>query len=135
MTKDPNVMAFRYRTTEAFLASGTPLARCDVFRPLLQRTGLSLTSATHLAVYIPKIEEAECTLLTNELHDQYVGISFDGTTRLGEAINTTARWCSLNFELEKRLIDFSTMEKHLDHKEFASFSAGTRTLEARPTAA
>ena len=119
MSKDPNEMAFRYRTTETFLASGVPLAKCDIFRPLLQRSGFALTDSSHLKCYIPKIEKAELLLLTQELDDQWVGISFDGTTRLGEAINTTARWCSEVFDLQLRLIDFSTMEKHLSHQEFA----------------
>ena len=33
---DSDEMVFRYRVTETFLASGTPLSVCDVFRPLLQ---------------------------------------------------------------------------------------------------
>ena len=119
MTKDANEMAFRYRTTETFLASGTPLSRADVFRPLLQRSGYALTHSSHLTCYIPKIEKAETDLLKLELREQHIGISFDGTTRLGEAINTTARWCSANFNLEMRLVDFSTMEKHLNHGQFA----------------
>ena len=118
-TTDPDELAFRYRTTETFLASGTPLAKADIFRPLLQRSGHSLTSAVHLQRFIPKIEEAENLKLRAELKGQYISVSFDGTTRLGEAVNTTARWCSDSFELEQRLIDFTTFEKHLAGDEFA----------------
>jgi hypothetical protein len=117
--QNPNEMIFRYRTTETFLASGVALNVCDMMRPLLERTGLSLTSSTHLKVYVPKIESAEFALLEEEMREQYISVSFDGTTRLGEAINTTARWCPSTFDLQVRLIDFSTMEKHLSGKELA----------------
>lgn len=119
MTKDPDEMVFRYRTTEACLGSGIPLAKVDKVRPLLQRANFALTASQHLGVYIPKIEKAEVKLLSSEMHEQYLGIGFDGTTRLGEAINTTARWCTSGFELEQRLIDFTTMEKHLSGADLA----------------
>ena len=119
MTKDPDEMVFRYRTTEACLAGGVPLAKVDKLRPLLQRAQFALTASTNLGTYIPKIEKAELKLLCSEMHEQLIGISFDGTTRLGEAINTTARWCTSGFELEQRLIDFTTMEKHISGAELA----------------
>ena len=107
-------MVFRYRTVEAFLASGTPLTVCDIFRPLLERVGITLTNSSHLRVFIPKIEAAEMTLLNREILEQYISISFDGTFRLGEAINITGRWCSTDFHLCLRLLDFSTLAVHAD---------------------
>ena len=49
-----------------------------------------------------------------EVDDQYVGIAFDGTTRLGEAINTTGRWCTKDFCIRMRLLDFTTLKQHVD---------------------
>ena len=86
-------------------------------RNRLNRTGLSIPfptlpqrvctdeSASHLKIFIPKIEKAELDLLVSELKDQYIGIAFDGTSRLGEAINVTARWCSADFEIVMRFED------------------------------
>ena len=59
--------------------------RSDDLRPLLQRAGFALTTSTHLRVYIPKVEDAELKLLKSEAHGQYIGIAFDGTTRLGRS--------------------------------------------------
>ena len=119
--QNPDQMVFRYRTTESFLGAGIALNVCDIMRPLLERGGIALTDSSHLKVYVPKIEKAELELLNKELAEQYVGVAFDGTTRLGEAINTCARWCDSTFELQRRLIDFTTMEKHLSGKELAIY--------------
>ena len=80
----------------------------------------ALTDSQNLGIFIPKIEKAESTLLNSELRDQYVGIAFDGTTRLGEAINITGRWCSSDFRLVKRLLDITTLEQHVTHQFLAS---------------
>ena len=90
---DPDELLYRYRTAEAFVAR-PPFERMDDYRPLLQRSGHALTASTHLRAFIPKIRAAELDRLGLELRDQYIGIAFDGTTRLGEAINTTGRWCT-----------------------------------------
>ena len=127
----PAEKVFRYRTTEAFLASGTPLSVCDMFRPLLQRAGFSLTAATHLTVFIPKIEAVEMNLLISELADQYVGIAFDGTTRLGEAVNTTGRWCPADFHLRKRLLDFTTLETHMNNVQLAAHETDVIVRQCR----
>ena len=107
----PEEMVFRYRTVEAFLSSGTPLSVCDIFRPLLERSGIALTAREHLTLYIPKIESAEIELVIKELFEQYIALAFDGTTRLGEAVNITGRWCSADFYLRLRLLDFTTLAK------------------------
>ena len=107
--KDADELLYRYRVAEAFVAC-PPFERADRFRSLLCRSGYALTSATHLKVFIPKIEQAELDLLVSELTDQYIGIAFDGTTRLGEAINVTARYCSADFEIVMRLMDFTTLK-------------------------
>lgn len=112
---------YRYRCVETFLASGTPLERVDTFRPLLERAGHPVTSRTHMATtYIPRIDEREKAMIKAEMHDQYVGIHFDGTTRLGEAICLTARFCSSDFELTTRLLAFKTTQAHCTAPQLAS---------------
>jgi hypothetical protein len=113
-------MIFRYRTVETFISAGVSLKICDVFRPLLQRAGFTLTHSSHLAIYIPKIEAAEMKLLNSEIKEMYVAIAFDGTSRLGEAINITGRWCSLDFRLVQRLIDFYTVAAHVNNGALAA---------------
>lgn len=119
-TVDGDEMLYRYRVVQVCLHAGMELAKIDDLRPLLQRSGYALTSASHLTLFIPKIHENEINLLKSELSGQHVGIAFDGTTRLGEAINVTGRWCNHRFELVKRLLDFSTLAHHVNNVQLAS---------------
>ena len=117
---DPDEMVFRYRVVETFLSEGVPLAKVNGFRPLLQRSGYALTSRQHLMPMIPKIEAAELKLVGSESREEYISVSFDGTTRLGEAINVTGRWCSSDFKLVKRLLDFTTLAAHVNNQQLAA---------------
>lgn len=110
----------RYRTVEAFLASGTPLERLPFFRPLIERGEASLTDESHMSTYIPKIEQREMTLLKLEIDEQFISIAFDGTSRLGEAINLTGRWCDTEFNLINRLFRFMTSKLHVKAVQLAS---------------
>jgi hypothetical protein len=78
-----------------------------------------------LKKFIPKIKDAELALLDSETADQYIGVAFDGTTRLGEAISTTGRWCTSTFVLVKRLLDFTTTEKHVNNVQLAGHITNT----------
>ena len=118
-TTDEDQLLYRYRIAESFVAS-PPFAGIDDHKLLLQRAGFSVPESPNLKRFIPRIELAEDTLLNSELLDQYIGISFDGTTRLGEAINTTGRWCTNNFMLVMRLLDFTTYERHVNNVQLAA---------------
>ena len=118
-TKDGDNLLYRYRVVESFVAQ-PPFSGIDHHKQLLQRAGHSVPDCSNLARLIPRVEETENLRLDKELLDQYVAIAFDGTTRLGEAINTTVRWCTKQFDLIVRLMDFTTLEKHADHAELAA---------------
>lgn len=111
----------RYRTTEAFLASGTPLERLPYFKDLIETGSYSLSDGKELAaVYVPKIEAEQVNLLKDELSTEFISVQFDGTTRLGEAIVCVARYCTANFKLEKRLIMCKTTAKHVNGRQLAT---------------
>ncbi|KAL1499912.1 hypothetical protein AB1Y20_012594 [Prymnesium parvum] len=116
---DGDEALYRLRVTESFLANGVPLERADGMRNLLRRSGFACTSASHLKAFIPKVELDELTLLLKELKGQSISTAFDGTTRLGEAINMVNRWCSADFQLQQRLTMFRTVEKHMDNRRLA----------------
>lgn len=106
---------------ETLLLSGTPLNRLPFFRPLLEHfADKTLTDSSHMASYIPRIEERELQTLKKEIRGEFLGISFDGTTRLGEAINIVGRFCLPEFELRTRLLRFQTAQGHLNAKQLAS---------------
>ena len=116
----PEALAYRYRVMEVFLKSGTHPERISDFRPLLERGGVSLGSESSLKLYIPKIEAEEKDRLRLEMRDQFVSSQFDGTTRLGEAINLVNRWCTPGFELVQRLTIFRTTLKHLNNQQLSA---------------
>lgn len=128
-TVRPEVHVLRYRTVEAFLISGTPLDRVPFFRPLIERAEASLTDASNLKIYIPQIESREFALIKSELAGNFVSLTFDGTSRLGEAINLTARWCSKEFKICQRLVRFLTTKLHLNAAQLASIITTTACTE------
>eukprot|EP00967_Tisochrysis_lutea_P032740 scaffold38725_cov28-Tisochrysis_lutea.AAC.1 len=111
----------RYRVVEAFLHAGIPLERLRFLRKLIERNGVaSLTDHSHMSSsYIPQIAAKELEVLRREVHDQRVSISFDGTTRLGEALCMTGRWCTSEFEIRQRLLSLATTKKHMDARLLA----------------
>lgn len=118
---DVDAHVFRYRCVETFLATGTPLERLDAFRPLLERSGIALGSSSDMrSTYIPRIEQYEAERLKEECQDQFIASPFDGTTRLGELIAQTGRWCTSDFQLCTRLLMLKTTQKHTNHAELAS---------------
>ena len=116
-TKDADALLYRYHVAESFVKTPPFL---DKHRPLLQRAGHSLPESQNLSAFIPKILKAERILLDSELEGQHIGIGFDGTTRLGEAINTTGRWCDDTFHINMRLLDFTTLAKHVNNIQLAA---------------
>lgn len=117
-TLSKDVQLYRYRTVEALLGNGIPLNKVGGLRPLLERSGIALTDHSHLASMVPRLLEREKKRLKKELHGQYITFVFDGTTRLGEAVNVVCRYCPSDFKaIEQRLVSFATMKKHMNGNE------------------
>lgn len=120
--KSSDVHLFRYMVVKTFLISGTPLNRLKWFRPLMEQLAgdKNLTDCSHMATYIPHVEKHEVEILKNEIGGKFLGISFDGTSRVGEAINLVGRFCNSDFNLQYRLLQFKTAQHHLNGAQFAS---------------
>ena len=132
-TTDADTLLYRFRAAESFVKT-PPFTGIDHHHHLLQRAGHSLPASAHLGRFIPKIEAAEIARLKGELEGQHIGIAFDGTTRLGEAINTTARWCGSDFQINMRLLDISTLEKHVNNIDLAAHEVEVTRLRGIPAA-
>ncbi|KAK3287915.1 hypothetical protein CYMTET_4593 [Cymbomonas tetramitiformis] len=117
---DPEVHLYRYRVTEGLLYAGVPIMKSDYLRPLLERAGVKLTSSQHLKYNITKIEALEFQTLQAELQDESIFLMFDGTRRLGEALNAVTRFCNRDFELVQRLVQFVTLESSPDNIALSS---------------
>ena len=88
---DPDTMSYRHLVVSTLLYSGIPLSKADDLRPLLERSGYSVTAAANLRPLVPKVEHMELLTVKQELDGQYISLAFDGTTRLGEAVNVVSR--------------------------------------------
>jgi hypothetical protein len=110
----------RYRVTQCVVSLGIPTRKMDGLRHLVERGGCQLAHSSRMVQqYVPMIEEEETELLRAEVVGQHVSIMFDGTSRLGEAINIIFRWCGADFRLVQRLTKFVTLARHVDHNELA----------------
>ena len=116
-TVKPDVSLFRYRVTESFMFAGVPPAKIDKLRTLLERSGQSLCSSSHLKMMIPKVESDEFVRIMEEVSGQLVTAIFDSTTRVGEALNILLRFCTNEFRLVQRLIGFITTKRHMNAVE------------------
>jgi len=106
---------YRWRVMEGMMFAGVPYAKIDMLRHLLEREGHPLTDSSNLAkVYIPQIEEREIKRGVKELLEQHFALIFDGTTRLGEAVNMVTRSITDDFIIRMRLVAFKTTKVHMD---------------------
>lgn len=129
---DTELQIYRYRVVESMLGNGIAMARVTGLRPLLERGGMSLTDSAHLGSMIPRIHEREIDLVTQEIVGQYVTLIFDGTTRLGEAVNVVYRFCPADFSgITQRLVDFTTMEKHMNGNELGRHLVNVITVKTK----
>ena len=68
----------------AMLKAGVPLSKVDLFRDLLKEHGYALTSSTNLRQLIPFIHQEQLSRMKQEILNQPLSISFDGTTHVCE---------------------------------------------------
>ncbi|KAK3269440.1 hypothetical protein CYMTET_22115 [Cymbomonas tetramitiformis] len=128
-TLDPAVHLYRYRVTEGLLFAGIPISKSDYLRPLLERAEIKLTGAQHLGQYVPKIEALEFAALNKELQGESVFLMYDGTRRLGEAINVVGRFCSESFALVQRLLSFQTLSASPDNAALSTTLSNVATKQ------
>ena len=95
--------------------AGVPYAKINMIRQLLEREGHALSSAAHLGeLFIPQITDREIKRCVKELFEEHFAIIFDGTTRLGEAVNIVTRSITDDFRIRMRLVGFETAKVHMD---------------------
>ena len=108
------VRAFRVQVVEDFLKVGVPLYKIDKPRDLLERGGNRLTDSSHSRQHIPLILKQETERLKEEIANRDLGLIFDGSTRLGEAIVIIVHFVSDNWSLVQRLIRLDICAKSVN---------------------
>ena len=84
-------------------------------------TGHRIPSYRTLADLIPAVHERAMEEVKSEVHNQIISIAFDGTTRLGDLIAMSARWCDDAFVLHHRAVCVQTLEKSPNALTLASY--------------
>ena len=120
-TKDAVTSLHRFKCLEAMLFAGVKPGQIDKLRTFLKRGKVSLTSGDKLVdEFLHLVLEKERANFKWELESQHSSSTVDGTTRLGEALCMTSRFCTEQFELRELLTMFLTTEKSVDGEQLAS---------------
>ena len=118
--------AYRLEVVEEFLRAGIPIGKIDMLRSLLEENGQRLTASAHLGQYISIVFKQEVERIKNELTlpgqtgmRRDVSMSFDGSTRQGEAIAVIVRFLDDNWSIIQRLVRIDICSKSVNADELA----------------
>ena len=111
---------YRIRVTRTFLQAGVPMNKLPIFRSILEENGHRLSDKRFMLDLVPFLLEEEEKTLKGLIQDKHLGVIFDGTTRLGEALAVVVRFVSDDWELEQRLLRIQLLSKSLTGEEIAS---------------
>ena len=81
-----------------------PIGKIDRIWHLLEKHAIRLVSARHLYDLVPFVQQHEKDLAKKELPGRELGIIFDGSTRLGEAVAVIAWHALLDAEAGQYMI-------------------------------
>ena len=95
---------YRVKVVWTFLQAGVSLSKLGIFREFLKENGFRLSDWRFMFDSVPFILKEEEACLKQELQGKQVGVIFDGTTRLGEAMAIILRFVGQSWTLEQRLV-------------------------------
>ncbi len=84
-----------------FVRAGVPLNKIDHFRELLEETGYRLSDRRYMLDLILFVPGEEETRMQQEISGKHVGVVFDSTPRLGEALAIVLRFVSDSWTVEQ----------------------------------
>ena len=111
---------YRIRITRAFLQAGVPMYKLPIFRPILEENGHRLSDKRFMLDLVPFLLAEEEKTIKSLIKDKHLGVIFDGTTRLGEALAVVVRFVTEDWELKQRLLRIQLLSKSLTGEEIAS---------------
>ena len=109
---------YRIKVLSSFLKAGVPLNKLESFRDVFEEHGYRLACRRTMSDYIPFITSQEISLIKQEMAQRNVGIIFDGTTHLGEALAIVVRFID-DWEIKQRLIRLQLLTKTMTGEEIA----------------
>ena len=110
---------YRVKVMKAFIQAGVPLAKLDEFKEILEENGYRLCTQRYMFDLIPFILNEEVAQIESEINGRFVGIVFDGTIHICEALAAVNRFISDSWVIEQQLIGIQLLAKSLSGKEIA----------------
>ena len=102
-----NQQVYRIKVVSTFLRAGVPLAKIELFLPILEDTGYRLSGRRGMSDLILFIHQQEQSKIKEEIEGMKVGVIFDGTTRLGEAMAIIIRFVDSQWSICQRLVMYT----------------------------
>lgn len=110
----------RYEVVQYFMNAGLAFSAIDKLRPILTKPETPITNSCHMArEYVPLVHQAEMRKIKDEIQGQFLGVIFDGTSRMGEVVAIVARWCDESFVLHQRAVSAPTLKTHANGETLA----------------
>lgn len=109
---------YRIKVVTTFLKAGVPLNKLHHFRDLLEERAYKLADPRGMHDLIPFVADDEQNRIKQEIDRKDVGVIFDGTTRLGEAIAVIVRFVD-DWDIVQRLIRVQLLVKSMTGEEIA----------------
>jgi len=110
---DASVVAFRLEVLATVLGVGDPVERIDAYRPFFERSGLSLTTASHMRQLIPVLARRQQEQDSSLVKGKAVAVIFDGTSHFGELLLVLVRYFD-GRDFHQRLIRLRHSDAPLD---------------------
>jgi len=109
---------YRVKMLKAFLRADIPLNKIGPFRELLEESGHRLCDRRFMNDLIPFVVKKQIQV-KDEIRNKHVGVIFDETTHVCEAIAIVLRFISDLFTVEQRLVRIQLFAKSLTEEEVA----------------
>ena len=104
------------KVVQTFLRAGVPIAKLDIFRPLLEENAFRLTGTRHMLDLVPFILNEEKARIRKEIEGKFIAVIFDGTSRLGEVLAVVLCFIS-EWTIQQRLIRLQFLAKSMNGEE------------------
>ena len=106
------------KVTKTFLKASVPIEKQNSFRALLEEGGYRL-KLLYTCQLTPLIRMDEEGRIRSEISASNVAVSFDGTTRLGEAQLIVLRYVTAEWKIKQAVVRLQLLAKSLKVKELA----------------
>lgn len=123
-----NQRVYRIKVVSSFLKARVPLNKIDSFREVLEDHGYRLHCRCTMSDHIPFVRSREISLIKDEMAEKNIGVIFDGTSRLGEALAIVVRFVE-DWEIKQRLVRLQLLVKTMTGEEIAREIVHTLSAE------